>query len=60
MWKFHNFQILLEINFGDSRSAKSAIWTHLQALNLEFYEFLYFLKAGIYHISKTQLIALER
>ena len=31
VWKFHNFsirQILREINFWDSRSAKSAILTH--------------------------------
>ena len=50
MWKCHNFttfQILREINFGDSKCAKSAIWTHLQALNLDFYELLYFLKAEI-------------
>ena len=48
VWKFHDFsitQILREINFGDSRSAKSAILTHLEALNFDFYEFLHFLKA---------------
>ena len=42
VWKFHDFpitQILREINFGDSRSAKSAILTDLEALNLMFYEF---------------------
>ena len=38
-------QILREIKIGDSRNAKSAILTHLEALNLEFYEFLHFLKA---------------
>ena len=39
--------ILREINFGDSRGAKSAIFTHLEALNLDFYEFLHFLKGEI-------------
>ena len=38
-------QILREIKFGDSRSAKSAILTHLEALNWDFYDFLHFLKA---------------
>ena len=35
VWKFHNFsitQILREINFWDSMSAKSAIFTQLEAL----------------------------
>ena len=48
--KFHDFsitQILREINFRDFRSAKSAIWTHLEALNFDVYEFLHFLKAEI-------------
>ena len=40
-------QILREINFRDSRSAKSAILTHLELLNFDFCEFLYFLKAEI-------------
>ena len=31
-----NFMILGEIKSGDSRSAKSAILTHLEALNLDF------------------------
>ena len=54
MWKFHDFsitQILREINLGDSRSAKSAISTHLDALNFDLYEFLQFLKAGIHLIN---------
>ena len=41
--KFHDFlitQILREINFGGSRNTKSAILTHLEALNFHFYEFL--------------------
>ena len=42
VWKFHYFsitKILRKINFGDFRSAKSAILTHLEALNFEVYEF---------------------
>ena len=42
MWKFHDFsitQILREINFGNCKSAKSAILTHLVILNFDFYEF---------------------
>ena len=57
MWKFQDFsgiQILREINFWDSRSAKSAIFTHLKALNFGFYEFLHFLKSEIYQINKNQ------
>ena len=43
VWKFNDFsitQILREINLGESRSAKSAILTHLEALNFDEYEFL--------------------
>ena len=50
MWIFQDFSItdiLREINFKDSRSAKSAILTHLEALNFDLYEFLHFLKAEI-------------
>ena len=39
VWKFHDFcitQILRENNFEDSRSAKSDILTHLEALNYDF------------------------
>ena len=57
VWKFHDFsitQILREINFGDSRSAKSAILPHLQALNFDCLEFLHFLKAKIYQIYKSE------
>ena len=39
VWKFHDFsitQILREINFWGFRSAKSAILTHLEALNCNF------------------------
>ena len=55
VWKFQNFsitQILREIIFRDSRSAKFAILTHSEALNFDFYEFLHFLKAEIYQINK--------
>ena len=55
MWLFHEFsitQILREINFGDSRSAKSAVVTHLEVLNFAFYENLHFLKAEIYQSNK--------
>ena len=48
VWKFQDFsitQILREINFGGSRSAKSATLTHLDSLNFYFNEFLHFLKA---------------
>ena len=40
VWKFHDFsinQILREINFSDSKSEKSAVLTHLKALNFDFY-----------------------
>ena len=43
MWEFHDFpitQILREIKFGASRSAKSVNFTHLEALNCDFNEFL--------------------
>ena len=53
MWKFQDFsitQILREINFEESGSAKSAILTHLEAVNFDFYAFLQFLKAEIYQI----------
>ena len=42
VWKFHDFyisQILREINFGEFRSAKSAILTHLEGLNFDFMNF---------------------
>ena len=57
MWKFHEFsipKILREINFEDSKSAKSAILPHLEARNFDFYEFLHFLKAEIYQ--KRQIL----
>ena len=50
VWKFYYFSItqnLREINFWDSRRAKSAIVTHLGALNFDFCEFLHAWKAYI-------------
>ena len=50
VWKFHDFsitQIFREIDFWDSTSARSAIWTDLKALNFDFYAFLHPLKAEI-------------
>ena len=47
-------QILREINFGVSRSIKYAIFTHLEALNSDFYIVLHFLKAEIYQMNKIQ------
>ena len=55
LWKFYHFsvtQILREINFGDSRSAKSAILTYAKALNFDFDDFLHFLKAEIDQMKK--------
>ena len=51
VWKFDDFsitQILHEINFGDSASAKSAIFTHLKVLDFALYEIMHFLKAEMY------------
>ena len=39
VWKFGEFsitEILREINFGNSRSAKSTILSHSETLNFEF------------------------
>ena len=46
VWKFHEIsitQILREINFEDSLSAKLAILTHSEALTFYFREFLQFM-----------------
>ena len=51
---FFQHSVLREINFEDSTSAKSAILTHLQALNFDIYEFLHFLKAAIWFFTKIQ------
>ena len=45
VWKFHDFSITLilrEINLWNSRNAKTAILSHLQALNFDFYNFCTF------------------
>ena len=50
VWKFQDIcvtQILSEINFGDSRSAKSAIVTDLEPFNSDLYDFLQFLNAEL-------------
>ena len=57
MWRFRDFsvtQILLEINFEESRSEKSAILAHLETQDFDFDEFLQFLKAEIYQSNKCQ------
>ena len=48
------FQILREINFKDPSSAKSAILTHLEAVNSDLSEILHLLKAEISQINKIQ------
>ena len=56
MWKFHDFsiaQILREVNFGYSRSAKSAILVHSETQNFDFYEILHFLKVENYQIHQN-------
>lgn len=49
---FSTTQILLEINFWDSRSVKSAFLTHLESMEFDFYEVLHFLKVEIYQNNK--------
>ena len=49
-----NTQILREINFGNSIGAKSAILTHLVALNLNIYECMHFKNTVIYQNLKPQ------
>ena len=54
VWKFYDFSIihiLREINFGESRSEKSTIVSHLVALN---FDFLHFLEAKIDQIHTFQ------
>ena len=49
----HDFSItniLREINVRDYRNAKSAILTHLEDLNFNFYGCLHFLKDGKYQM----------
>ena len=58
VWKIQDFpvtQILREINFGDSRSAKTAVFAIFGALNFDFYEYLHFSKTEIYQINKIHI-----
>ena len=52
MQNFSAIQILREIKVGESRVSKLAILVYLEAQNFDIYEFLLFLKAGIYPINK--------
>ena len=57
VWKCYDFsisQILRKINIEDFRSAKSAILTHLEALNLDIYDFMHFKNTEIYQIKKSK------
>ena len=63
VWKFDGFciiHILREFSFEDSRSAKSAILTHLEALNFDFYEFLHFLVAELYPSQKFRALEIAK
>ena len=48
------FRFYVKLSFGDSRRAKPAILTDLEALDLDFYEFLHFLRVRIHQIDKIQ------
>ena len=55
MCEFSDFtitHILRENIFGDSRSAKSAILTHLEALNFDLYEFCTFRRLNLTNLTK--------
>ena len=57
-WKLQNFsvsQILCEIKVRESRDSDCAFSTHVEALNLAFYEFLHCLQAEIYQINQSQI-----
>ena len=63
VWKFQEFsvtQILREINFGDFRSANSAVLTDLEALNFSFCTFLHFPKTEIHQMNKIQSIKIGK
>ena len=47
-----SLRFLHEIKFEDSRSAKSSIFAHLDALNFDFCEYLHFLLTDIFTKSK--------
>ena len=44
----------MKSHFGYSKSAKSAVLTHLEALNFDFHELFHFLKAEKHQIDKVQ------
>ena len=52
--KFPATQTIHENSFRDSKSAKSAFLTHLEALNFDFDKSLHFLKAETFQINKIQ------
>ena len=57
VWKLETFSIthiLREIKIGERRSAKSAIFIHLEAINYDFHEFMHFYKADMFQITKIQ------
>ena len=61
VWKCGNFpftQILREINFGDSRSAKYAILTHFETPNSDFYK-MFALFEGLYLPNQQNLEPLK-
>ena len=58
MWKFQ--EILREIDFEDSRSAKSANLTHSEALNFGFYEFKPFLRQKFTESTKFRALTMEK
>ena len=63
MWKLQNFSVTLilrEINFGDSKSAKYAILSQLEALNFDFYDFVHFLKVENYQINKMRAFEIAK
>ena len=55
--QFSVIQILREIKIGQSRISKSANWTHMRALNFDFYEFLHSLKDEITQFGKIQSLS---
>ena len=64
VWKFHEFsinQILREINFGNSRSAKSAVFAIFEALNfVTFGEFQPSKRANFHEIENLQSICVKK
>ena len=52
---FLSLRFYVKLNFGDFRSAKYAILTHLEALNFDFHDFLHFENAEIDQKSKLRI-----